>query len=67
MSRSQIAALAEQRTRDLNDIAYLTQETARAAEQRAALEAEARALAESFAGQNALLQERANSPSRKQE
>jgi chromosome segregation protein len=58
MSRTQIAALAEQRGRDLKDIEYLNQESARNEEQKQQFEADAAGIAASLAEQNAVFQER---------
>ena len=58
MSRTQITSLAEQRERDLRDIEYLRQESARAAEQKERLAEEGAGLAASLAEKNALLEER---------
>ncbi len=58
MSKSQIASLTEQRDRDLRDIDYLDQESARTAEQRRRVTAEAAAAGASLAEKDALLQER---------
>jgi chromosome segregation protein len=56
MSRTQIAALNEQRGRDLKDIEYLNQESARNAEQKQQFEADAAGIAASLAEQNAVFQ-----------
>ena len=58
MSRSQIAALTDQRGRDLKDIEYLQQETTRNAGQRKRYEDEAAGIQASLAGQNDMLLER---------
>ncbi len=58
MSRGQIAALIEQRNRDLKDIDELKQESAKNAELRLQIEQEAGGIAVSLAEQNAVLLER---------
>ena len=58
MSKSRIASFIEQRGRDLADMEYLKQETARFSEQKALLEQESRALAASIEGKNAVLSDR---------
>ena len=58
MSKSQIAALIEQRGRDLADSEYLKQETARVAEQKARHEEESVVLASSVQSKNAVLSDR---------
>ena len=58
MSRSQIAALTEQRDRDMADREYLKQETARVVDQKARHEEESRVLETSITEKNALLGER---------
>ncbi len=58
MSRTQIAALTEQRGRDLKDIEYLRQESERNAEQKRRYEEEAGGIAASLAAQNTVLLER---------
>jgi chromosome segregation protein len=55
MSKSQIASLTEQRGRDLADMEYLKQETARVAEQKVQHEEESRVLATSIQEKNAVL------------
>ncbi|MHB8844562.1 MAG: chromosome segregation protein SMC [Nitrospirota bacterium] len=58
MSRTQIASLTEQRGRDLKDIEYLKQETARNAEQKQQFESDAADIAAKLEEQNAIFQER---------
>jgi len=58
MSRSQIASLNEQQGRDLADMEYLRQETARAIEQKTTHESEIRSLATAIYEKNALLAEK---------
>ncbi|HEX9022097.1 MAG TPA: chromosome segregation protein SMC [Nitrospirota bacterium] len=58
LSRSQIASLNEQRTRDQADREYLIQETARVAEQKGGYEEEAKLLAASLDEKNAVLGDR---------
>ncbi len=58
MSKSQIASLTEQRGRDLADIEYLDQETARVADQKARLEEEARLVAASINEKTSFLDDR---------
>ncbi len=55
MSRGQIAALAEQRSRDLKDIEYLRQELSRAAEQKQRIEQETGGIAAALAEKNTIL------------
>ncbi len=61
MSKSQIASLNEQRGRDIADMEYLKKELTRAAEQRAALEQEAHAIAASLEEKTGVLREKAES------
>ena len=58
MSRTQIAALTEQRGRDLKDIEYLSQESERNAEQKKRFDEESGSIAATLASQNAILLER---------
>ena len=58
MSRTQIAALTEQRGRDLKDIEYLNQESERNAEQKKRFEEESGSIAASLAAQNTVLLEK---------
>lgn len=58
MSRSQIGSLTEQRGRDLADMEYLKQETARVADQKSRLEEEVRVLDASINEKNAVLSDR---------
>jgi chromosome segregation protein len=60
MSKSQIASLTEQRSRDLADQEYLNQEIARVAVQKSEHEEEARLLQSSISEKNALLEERSS-------
>ncbi len=55
LSKSQIAALSAQRSRDFADLEYLKQETARTAEQRTQQEEESRVLFTSIEEQNVVL------------
>lgn len=58
MSRSQIAALSEQRSRDLKDIEYLQQEISRADEQKQRIEDETGGIATALTEKNTVLDER---------
>ncbi|NTW67419.1 MAG: chromosome segregation protein SMC [Nitrospirae bacterium] len=58
MSRTQIAALTEQRGRDLKDIEYLSQESERNAEQKKRFDEESGSITATLASQNAILLER---------
>lgn len=58
MSKSQIAALNEQRARDIADIEYLRKEITRSVEQKTALEAEAQAIASRIEEKNRVLSEK---------